>query len=204
MKITIRQLRRVIREELENDGESKLAPNKKNDTVQLAAGDEIAKRIEDDIFDMITHSYAKIGGNATISSPADLGQYPEWYVSDIDEDPEADVAVLGKQKSGNLKIAASATDGTSAAKEKANKIKQQLYNGGAWSEASDAVAHIAIRKLGIPTVKDEQRARELLGKDIEWHGEHPNDPDGRWRGTFGWYTRDIGGHPHTKIIVGNV
>lgn len=181
----------------------KLYPHKKFDTVHLKNDDEIFDKITHDVFDMIQKSYAPLGGNATIKRPDDIYQYDGMYVADVDEDPEPDVVVGYKNKSGT-KIGYSATDGSAIAKEYYGKIRSMILRNGGWTEVSDAPAHISINKMGIRPIEDEEFVRSLLSpKQIEWHGAHP-DPNvaKKFPNTFGWYTRLIDGEPHTKTIVG--
>lgn len=175
----------------------------KNKSVHVNAGSKIAKRIEPTLLDMVKTSYEKIGGNPKVQYLGDLGdEYPNWVVADVDEDPDVDCLVAGKTTPAGPKMAASATDGSPAAKATVMSIKKQLYKNGWWGEVSDAPAHIALNKLGIKPVEDEKKVRALLGgKEITWHGEHP---EGKFPGTHGWYSRDIGGTVHAKIIVGDV
>lgn len=192
MRTTVRGLRRLIRE----------ASLEKNRDIYLSAGSGLAREIEPELFDMVTKSYAPGGGNPKIRKPDDVGtNYPSWVVADVDDDPDVDVFVGAKQDHG-MKLGVMATDGTSHAKSYMNNLQKQLYSNGWWAEVSDAPAHIAMNKLGIKPVEDEKKVRTLLGdKQIEWHGEHP---EGRFPGTRGWYSRDIGGEKHAKIIVGDV
>lgn len=201
MRTTIRGLKRLIREARIEKQQSILGAKNKN--YSISANSKLGKKIETDIFDIVGTSYAKVGGNPQIKTPQDIGdQYPDWIVADVDEDPEADVFVGGKPTAGGkMKLSISATDGTNQAKNYMMSLKKKLLGNGWWSEASDSPAHIALNKLGIKPVEDEKKARALLNKDIEWHGEHP---EGKFPGTYGWYTRDIGGEKHTKIIVGDV
>lgn len=184
-----------------NEANSKIGA--KNKTVHLHAGEEMATANEPDLVDMIKTSYTKVGGHPKIKAVGDLSsEYSDWIVLDIDEDPEADLGVFGNPNKKGMKLGAAATDGTSNAKLALQNLKQQLLTNGWWAEVSDAPAHIAMNKLGLKPIENEQYVRELLaGKEIEWHGEHP---EGKFPGTFGWYTRKIGGEPHAKIIVGDV
>lgn len=184
-----------------NEASSKLGV--KNKTVHLHSGEELATANEPDIVDMIKTSYAKVGGHPKIKNVGDLSsEYSDWVVLDIDDDPEVDLGVFGNPNKKGMKLGASATDGSPAAKQALNHLKQQLLTNGWWAEVSDAPAHIAINKLGMKPIESEEYVRELLaGKDIQWHGAHP---EGKFPGTFGWYTRAIGGEPHAKIIVGDV
>lgn len=195
----IEQLRQPVNEAVETNSKLKV----KNKTVHLNSGEELAKENEPDIVDMIKTSYAKVGGHPKINVVGDLSnEYSDWVVLDIDDDPEVDLGVFGNPNAKGMKLGASATDGTPNAKQALNHLKQQLLTNKWWAEVSDAPAHIAINKLGLKPVDKEEYVRELLqGKDIEWNGEHP---EGKFPGTYGWYTRKIGGVPHAKIIVGDV
>lgn len=197
MRTTIRGLKRLIKEEVN----SRLG--KKGEDIYLHPSDAMAHDIEKDLFDMVTTSYAKVGGNPKIQKPSDIGaEYEDWIVADIDDDPDPDIFVAGNPRNGKMKLGVTATDGTPEAKAHLMQLKKKLLNNGAWAEVSDAPAHIALNKLGIKPVEDEQKVRDLLGgKEIQWHGDHP---EGKFPGTHGWYSRAIGGQMHAKIIVGDV
>ena len=195
MKATIAEVRFLVRRSLM---EYSLEKNK---TTHIKSSSPDAREMEDDVFDLIDKSYAPIGGNLKVSKASDVGsEYSDWVVADVDDDPEPDVFVGGKQK-GGMKAGAFATDGTPIAKASLSNIQQDLLTAGWWTEVSGAPAHILINKLGMKPVEDEAKVRKMLGnKDIEWHGEHP---EGKFPGTYGWYTRDINGHKHAKIILGD-
>lgn len=170
--------------------------------VAFRAGTPRADILQSAVFDMIDASYGPIGGHAKIKTPSNVGnEYPEWIVADIDDDPDPDVAIVGQQSSaGGHKVGASGTDGTPKAKSYMNAMKKRIMTQGWWGEVSGAPAHIAINKLGIKPITDQKTVERLLGKKVTWHGKHP---DGKFPGIDGWYTRDIGGTKHTKIIVGD-
>lgn len=199
--LLLRCIEEMHRENLREATNSKIGA--KNKTVHLHAGEEMAGANEPDLIDMIRTSYAYVGGHPKLNSVGDLSrEYPDWVVLDIDDDPEIDVGIFGSPNKKGMKLGASATDGTLTAKQAMNNLKMQLFTNGWWAEVSDAPAHIALNKLGLKPIDDEEYVKELLvGKDIKWHGEHP---EGKFPGTYGWYTRDIGGTPHAKIIVGDV
>lgn len=201
MRTTVRGLRRLIAETAKDELGSVLGV--KNTDVAIKSGSKLAKRIEPELVNMTKTSYAPVGGHPKVNNVGDLSsEYSDWYVADIDSDPEPDLYVAGNQKSGGMKLGSTATDGSLEAKVWLNKLKKQLYSNGWWAEVSDAPAHIALNKLGIKPVEDEQKVRSLLGdKQITWHGEHP---EGKFVGTRGWYSRDIGGKQHAKIIIGDV
>lgn len=193
-------------EDMQRHGIREAADSKigvKNKNVHLHAGEEMADVNEPDIIDMIKTSYAYVGGHPKLNNVGDLSrEYPDWVVIDIDDDPEVDVGIFGSPAKKGMKVGASATDGSSAAKQAMNNLRMQLFTNGWWGEVSDAPAHIALNKLGLKPIENEEYVRELLGgKAITWHGAHP---EGKFPGTFGWYSRDIGGTPHAKIIVGDL
>jgi cell division protein FtsL len=87
---------------------------------------------------------------------------------------------------------ASASDGTQQGKDDLKKTwSDDNKQKRAWGEVSGAVEHIKKTKLGTPVVPNHMAAK-LTGKPIIAH-----HPDGAH------YTRTIGGHAHTKVIVGH-
>lgn len=173
----------------------------KNKTYKLSSSSDDSKEREQEVFDMIQTSYAPIGGHLMIKSKSDVAkEFPTWFVADVDDDPEVDV-FFGVKGQDDRKISASATDGTAAAKAYAYNIRKEMYDDGYWAEVSDATAHIALNKMKIPSVKEQEKVEKLIQKPVEWHGEHP---EGKFPGTYGWYSRDIGGVKKAKILVGNV
>jgi hypothetical protein len=198
--LVVRELELLLKKPMTESTNSKIGV--KNMPVKTFAGSKIADDNESDLVDIIKTSYEKVGGNPYISKSGDISaRYSDWVLMDTDEDPEVDVALFGKPAKSGIKLGAMATDGTSVAKQAVLELQGQLYRNGWWAEVSDAPAHIAINKLKLFPIEDEEAVRELLGKDIEWYGEHP---EGKFPGTNGWYSRIIGGTPHIKTIVGNV
>ena len=195
MRISVRHLKKLIATSLNE------IAFEKNKTFKLSSSSSDSKDHEQEIFDMIQASYAPIGGHLMIKSKSDVAkEFPTGYVADVDDDPEVDV-FLGVKGQDNRKISASATDGTATAKAYAFNMRKQMYDDGFWAEVSDATAHIALNKMKIPSVKDQDKVETLIQKSVEWHGEHP---EGKFPGTYGWYSRDIGGVKKAKILVGNV
>lgn len=188
------------------EGDDSKLPSK-NQTFRLKPITPQTKTIEQDLFDMIAASYAGIGGNAKIKSADDVNQYPVWDTGDVDDDPEPDFVRMSEPSvvTGGLKGTVSATDGTPAGKVALmNNLKAFFNTKGNWAEVSGAMANIAIKKLGVPVVSDEEKVRKLLGdkaKTLVWNGENTA---GDFSGVYGWYSRKIGSEYHEKIIVGNV
>lgn len=201
MKTTVKGLRRLILESLNDEEESVLGI--KNANISLKSGSKLANRIEPELVNITKKSYAPVGGHPKINDTGDISkEYSDLIVADVDSDPEPDLYVAGNQKSGAMKLGSTATDGSLIAKAWLNNLKKQLYSNGWWAEVSEAPAHIALNKLGIAPIEDEEKVRKLLGdKKITWHGDHP---EGKFVGTHGWYSRDIGGKQHAKIIIGDV
>jgi hypothetical protein len=204
MKLTMRNLRRIIREQLEDE-----MALPKQEWVLLQAGDSRRDTIQQQLFDMTIEAYADKGGHPKITSPGSLDRYTFWIVQDIDEDPEVDVAMFAKPAVGGNKLGAAATDGTGPAKAAYKEKSADLRSGGSvggvgnwWGEVSGVPAYAALSR-GAPAIEDEETVRALLpGKPVVWHGMHPDsDAPPLFKDHPGWYTRtDIG---HTKIIVGN-
>ena len=176
----------------------------------LQPGDPRMEEVQEDLYSMITDTYAGIGGHVKITSPASLSRYQYWVVADIDEDAEIDVALFGKPEFG-AKMGGAANDGSAAAASAYKAKSSELRSGGSvggvgnwWGEVSGKPAY-AMLSRGASAIEDEQEvARLLAGDDYEFHGEHPdpNAPE-MFKRVKGWYTKNFGGSSHTKIILGN-
>lgn len=155
-----------------------------------------AREISATLTSMLGTSYAAIGG---YSGGNDLGDFSGFFVADVDDDPDVDLGLFYKKKSGT-KIAALATDGgANAKKEVIDFLVGLLSKPGTWIEVSEALANILLKKRGLKSLDDEKLIRRALGgKDIEWHGKNP---EGLPYGT-GWYTRQVDGRKMTKVVVG--
>jgi hypothetical protein len=183
----------------------------KGQWVSLGPGDERRPQIQQELFDIMQLTYADIGGHFKVGKPADLERYNFWVVQDLDGDDDPDVAIFGKPDVGGVKMGGAANDGSPAAasayKEKSAQLRAGAEAGGStnwWGEVSGKPAYAMIKR-GAPAVTDEQQARTLLaGDDIVWHGKHP-DPNAPslFKSMNGWYSRKIGGHSSTKIILGS-
>ena len=92
-----------------------------------------------DIYDMITKTYAPIGGYVDFSKPSDLpSDFTAWIGNDIDKDPDLDAVRFAKKGPGGTKFAGSATDGSPAAKKiMLNKTAKMLTQRGNYGELSD-------------------------------------------------------------------
>ena len=158
--------------------------------------------VTDEIYDMIDKSYAKIGGNVDIRSPADMpSDYNKWVAVDVDSDPEPDAVRAGKTKPAGTKMTLGASDGSATAKDAyVKKTAELLKTPGNYGELSDAIAHVMIKYHNAPFVDNEEDVKKVLGKEIEWVGPHP---EGKYPHHPGWYRRKLGGKIHMKILLGN-
>ena len=179
--------------------------------VMLQSGDPRREMIKDDLFKMVQTTYEDIGGHFKIQGASDLDRYAYWVVKDLDDEPDADVAIVGKPDTGGVKMGGAANDGSGAAAAEYKTKSAELRSGGSvdgignwWGEVSGKPAY-AMLKRGAPAVEDEETARRIMaGDDIEWHGEHP-DPDAPpvFKAAKGWYTKKFGSVASTKIIIGS-
>jgi hypothetical protein len=77
-------------------------------------------------------------------------------------------------------------DGSSPAKKDAIlKMIELMKTRGFYAELDKDLA----QKLGLPSIRDEKRVREVLQRELEWNND-------------GSYIRDIGGSKHEKVLVG--
>ena len=159
--------------------------------------------ITKDIFDMIDKTYKNIGGYPDFKKSTDLpDNHTDWFVADVDKDPDADITTFGKMKAGNFKLTGAASDGSEPAKAfLINKLGKLMKTSGNYAEASDALAHVLITRKQVPFVGDEESIQKLIpGKSFTFLGKHPG---GKYPGYDGWYERDIAGKKLLKIILGN-
>ena len=211
-KSKIKILRKLIREVLSEQPNVDLSSIPKNEWTLLQTGDSRREDVKLDLYDMIQQTYAPIGGHFKISEPSSLDRYTYWVVEDLDDDPEIDVAILGKPDISGNKLGAAGNDGSAAAamayKSKSAELRRGETIGGAgnwWGEVSDKPAYAMIKR-GAPAIEDEAKVRQLLdGDDIVWHGAHPDGKDapGLFRLVNGWYTKRFGDKSSTKIILGS-
>ena len=168
-----------------------------------------SKELEDlqsQLFDLIQNAYASIGGHVKFKSPSDI-MNPEvtyWKVADVDEDPEIDVTTFGKNTKYGIKHTGMGHDGGKSNIKSLLKYKTNLLKSpGHYVEVSGPAYKAFVGYGGAPIVDDEEIVMNILGPrragETTWHGEHPTDSS---KSGEGWYTRKIGGSPHTKTMVG--
>ena len=147
------------------------------------------------IHDMMQKSYEKCGGYGGLPSGSKEESdsihhdITHSHIKAVKRGDSITAAHLYKMQHGRKTIAA-ATNGTPEGKKDWLKVGMEDHaQKRAWAEKSGAPEHIA-HKLGVPAVP-AKHAERLTGKKVEVH------PDGIH------YTRNIGGHAHTKAIYGH-
>ena len=154
-------------------------------------------QLADELFALIDNAYAKIGGHHKLQRPEDLpGKYTDWVAVDLDDDPEPDATRFAKGQ----KMSGSGHDGTRAAIDAyLAKTAELLSQEGFYGEMSKSIAHVMIKHHNVPYVPSHEDVEKVLGKTVEWIGEHP---EGKYPGYNGWYCRDINSCREMKIMVG--
>jgi len=166
--------------------------------------DKEKQQVKQDLFDLIQNAYKDIGGHVKFKSPDDVMdsgvQY--WRAADLDDDPELDVVYFGKVTPFGIKHTGIGHDGERPnIKSLLIRKSKELGEPGNYVEVSGAAYKVFVDRGGVPVIDSEEKVRAILkGKELEWHGEHP---EGKQPGN-GWYTRTIGGQKITKTMAGNV
>ena len=144
---------------------------------------------KDDLYDLIFNAYKSKGGYSGMKNASDIasGDINVWLAADIDNDPQLDVTIGGKQKPSGTKLVVMGQDGSPEAKRNAiQQMKRLLRKRGFYSEMDMELA----QKFNAPIVKDESLIRSVIQKsDIKFIGD-------------GTYTRNIDGIQRTKVLVG--
>lgn len=158
------------------------------------AHEKYREQHRNEIHGIIHKSYKDIGGYGGLGSGSAAEH--EAIHKDISDTKIKATKRAGRITSVNFykdqhgrKSVASGTDGTTQGKldflrNKSDDMKQKR----AWGEVSGKPEHL-MRKMGAPVIPAHKMGK-LTGKAVEPHedGEH--------------YSRDIGGHKHTKIAFG--
>ncbi len=189
----------------------------KGEVIDIAPSDfedydpEVERDLDDEIFDLIQTAYADVElepgtfGNAKVRSPGDLpAGYSIMYAADIDDDPDPDYFRGGKIRNGRYKLGIVGHDGSQAAIQKYLEQSAEMLKSGSIGEMSGAIAHIMITRYGVPAVTSKEEVERMLGKPVKWVGKHPEEKYASRYGEDyeGWYSRDIGGSAHMKILLG--
>ena len=107
--------------------------------------------------------------------------------------------MVSKKDDKNLKPVAVGHDGSKEAKKAyLEKEAIDMQHKGNYAEISGKLADIVISK-GANVVEDENIVKDVLHKNIKWFGKNPEDSNALGNG---WYSRNIAGEEHLKIMIG--
>lgn len=162
------------------------------------------EKYKDIVFELLQQSYAKIGGIAGsgFNDPDDMiKNIPFWKLC-----KKSGKIVAGKmyKDSNGRKSVAAFTDGTPIGKAALADITKNEFDRG-MGEVSAAMLGFTIKHNGIDKVKHAAKtvdqAEKILGKKLsreiepEYSEKYPQLKDY-------FYSREIGGEMHTKILLG--
>jgi hypothetical protein len=170
-------------------------------SVLKKAGHEPAPNIDTELYDLLVKSYAYIGGYPDFNKPSDIpANHTIWYAVDVDGDKAPEAVKFAKSTQYGTKWTGGATDGSSQGKQEyIDQTVNNLRTPGNYCEMSDAIMHIMITRYQIPCVNDHAFAEKVIGKKLDWIGPHPQ---GKYPGYNGFYTRNLFGVDHMKILLG--
>ena len=173
--------------------------------VNLLGNDPQKAGYVDVVWDMITKSYARIGGiqGKGFSTKEELmSNIPFWKL--VRKDNNIVAGAFYRDKLGRKRVAV-ATDGTDQGKQALGSIMAEDFDR-AYFEVSDPSLGFMIKQVGLEFV--EQYARSLeqaqsMNKD-ELQPAPDDDPHVVKYPSLAnnFYQRNIGGHMHTKIMLG--
>ena len=183
--------------------------------IEIPKDADLKDKYENELFKLISSAYKTLGGYAKISKPDDVFADTTWDIwkgIDIDQDPNFDIIIWGETTPYGIKSCGVGHDGEEASRKgylqvKADEFKDVSKNY--YGEVSDKLAAILINKYGVPVIEEEEKVREVVGKEkvMEFTGQHPDVASGKSTEKDcpgkGWYKRKIAGHEHWKILVGN-
>lgn len=148
-----------------------------------------------EMHDMLRRAYKDIGGYGSLGHGSkeesddihkDISHHA---IKAVKRDGKISALRIYKKQHGR-KMIATATDGTDRGKADWKKTSLEDHEQKrAWGEASGAVEHIQT-KMGMPKVS-AHHAEKLLGKKVTPSADGVH------------YTRRLGNHDHTKVIMGH-
>lgn len=149
-----------------------------------------------EIHDILHHSYKSIGGYAGHTSGSKEESHAIHHdithgvIKATKRNGKISSVSLYKKQHGR-KLVAAGTDGSEQGKRDYKKTNLEDHEQKrAWGEVSGAIEHIS-KKHGHPEIPSSRAKKLLPGKKIT-----------REKGD-NHYTRDIGGTPHRKIMMGH-
>lgn len=159
------------------------------------------------VFDMVQKAYERIGGihGSGFKSHEDMVKnIPMWKLHRDSEGKVRGVA-LYKDKGGRKRVAM-ASDGTDEGKKGlANIIKSDITQKRSHAEISGPSLSFHKKQLGDlkPHVLTHEQAQKMMPGE-KLGKPHPDDPEllNHPELKHHFYTRDIGGETHTKLMLG--
>lgn len=170
---------------------------------------EKKKQYADVVWDMIQNAYKKIGGirGSGFSSKEDMiKNIPFWKVAK--KDGKVVAVALYKDKGGRKRIA-SATDGTEDGKEKLEIMgRDDITRQRSYAEVSSSSLKFVLRRWKGPEDITKymilpKDAEKILGDELKYPVSD-DDPEVVAHPELKkyFYQREIGGHYHTKLMIG--
>ena len=159
-----------------------------------------------EVYDLVQKSYADQGGirGSGFNSPEDMLNLPMWKLSK--KDGKVNAAAMYKDASGRKRVSTS-TDGTPEGKKAAgdivtNDLKQQRSHMEVSGKSLSFLKKLMPIAGHLHSFESAQKFHKSRGDEISRPAEddkevlrHPELKDHM-------YSRMIGGHPHTKVMLG--
>jgi len=173
--------------------------------VNLLGDDPEKDKYVDVVWDMITKSYARIGGiqGKGFSTKEDLiNNIPFWKL--VRKDGDIVAGAFYRDKEGRKRVAV-ATNGTDTGKVALASIMANDFDR-AYFEVSDPSLGFMIKQVGLDFVQryalSVEQAQQISGDELQ--APPADDPHVVKYPSLAnnFYQRDIGGHMHTKIMLG--
>ena len=173
--------------------------------VNLLGDDPEKDKYVDVVWDMITKSYARIGGiqGKGFSTKEDLiNNIPFWKL--VRKDGDIVAGAFYRDKAGRKRVAV-ATNGTDTGKVALASIMANDFDR-AYFEVSDPSLGFMVKQVGLDFVqgyaRSVEQAQQISGDELQ--APPANDPHVVKYPSLAnnFYQRDIGGHMHTKIMLG--
>ena len=173
--------------------------------VNLLGDDPEKDKYVDVVWDMITKSYARIGGiqGKGFSTKEDLiNNIPFWKL--VRKDGDIVAGAFYRDKAGRKRVAV-ATNGTDTGKVALASIMANDFDR-AYFEVSDPSLRFMVKQVGLDFVQgyalSVEQAQQISGDELQ--APPADDPHVVKYPSLAnnFYQRDIGGHMHTKIMLG--
>ena len=159
--------------------------------------------LANEFFNLISIAYSSIGGHVYVKSPEDVFSDPAWnwwQGEDIHGSPDFDLIMFGQKTKYGVKFSGVGHDGSSEAKREYIKLRgEDLIKPGFFAELSGKIAEILLKSYHCPEVDNKSDVEKILGKTVIWTGK---DTENEKSPGNSWYVRNLGGHPHSKIMLG--